>query len=292
MAEAVATPIARERPAVTRRRVPWIGLLVATTLVIVLGSGIVGPSVVPRSPTATNPTERLQPPSATHPFGTDELGRDVFTRVLYALRTTLLIAIPGGLLGTMIGTLLGLVGGYRRGLLDFVLQRGVEIITAIPSLVVASVVVAVLGPGRLQLVGAVGLSLIPVGVRVMRAAALRVSDSLFCEAARALGASHWRIMFRHVLPNCLGPLAVLASLNLGAAIFVETGLSFLGLGVQPPNPSLGNMLTGAAALYFTRAPWMVIFPGLVVTLLILCFNIIGDLLADYFDPRLRAQTNS
>ncbi len=291
MAEAVARPIAHERATVVRRRLPWLGILVALTLAFIVAAGILGPSLNLRSPTATDATARLQPPSATHPFGTDELGRDIFTRVLYALRTTLLIAVPGGLLGTAIGTLLGLLGGYRRGLLDFLLQRGVEIITAIPSLVVASVVVAVLGPGRLQLIGAVGLSLTPVGVRVMRAAALRVSDSLFCEAARALGASHWRIMFRHVLPNCLGPLAVLASLNLGAAIFVETGLSFLGLGVQPPNPSLGNMLTGAASLYFTRAPWMVIFPGLVVTLLILCFNIIGDLLADYFDPRLRAQTN-
>jgi len=291
MAEAVATPIARERAPAVRRRIPWIGLLVTIVLAVIVVTGLIGPSVNPRSPTATNAAARLKPPSAEYPFGTDELGRDIFTRALYGLRTTLFIAVPGGLLGTAIGPLLGLIGGYRRGLLDFILQRGVELITAIPSLVVASVVVAVLGPGRLQLIGAVALSLIPVGVRVMRAATLRVSESLFCEAARALGASHWRIMLRHVLPNCLGPVAVLASLNLGAAIFVETGLSFLGLGVQPPNPSLGNMLTGAASLYFTRAPWMVIFPGLIVTLLILCFNIIGDMLADYFDPRLRAQTN-
>ncbi|WP_448575372.1 ABC transporter permease [Thermomicrobium sp.] len=292
MAEAVAAPITRTRTRVTHRRLPWIGLTVALALALIVLTGIIGPSINPRSPTATNVAARLKPPSAEHPFGTDELGRDIFTRALYGLRTTLLIAVPGGLVGTIIGTLLGLIGGYRRGLADFLLQRGVEIITAIPSLVVASVVVAVLGPGRIQLIGAVALSLTPVGVRVMRAAALRVSESLFCEAARALGASHWRIMLRHVLPNCLGPVAVLSSLNLGAAIFVETGLSFLGLGVQPPNPSLGNMLTGAASLYFTRAPWMVIFPGLIVTILILCFNILGDMLADYFDPRLRSQTNA
>ncbi len=291
MAEAVAAPLARERVTHARRRIPWIGIIVTTVLALIVLVGLLGPSITPRSPTATNASVRLQPPSAQHPFGTDELGRDIFTRILYGLRTTLLIAIPGGLVGTVIGTLLGLIGGYQRGLLDFLLQRGVELITAIPSLVVASVVVAVLGAGRAQLIGAVALSLIPVGVRVMRASALRVSESLFCEAARALGASHWRIILRHVLPNCLGPVAVLASLNLGAAIFVETGLSFLGLGVQPPNPSLGNMLTGAASLYFSRAPWMVIFPGLVVTVLILCFNILGDMLADYFDPRLRSQTN-
>lgn len=292
MAEAVATPLVRQRSRVVRRRIPWIAIIISTTLILMVLGGILGPSLNPRSPTATNAAIRLSPPSVQHPFGTDELGRDLFTRALYGLRTTLLIALPGGLIGTVIGSLLGLIGGYRRGMVDFLLQRGVEIITAIPSLVVASVVVAVLGPGRIQLIGAVALSLTPVGVRVMRAAALRVSESLFCEAARALGASHWRIMLRHVLPNCLGPVAVLASLNLGAAIFVETGLSFLGLGVQPPNPSLGNMLTGAASLYFSRAPWMVIFPGLIVTLLILCFNILGDMLADYFDPRLRGQTNT
>ncbi|MDW8060358.1 MAG: ABC transporter permease [Thermomicrobium sp.] len=292
MAEAVAAPITRERATTVRRRIPWVGLIVSIVLALLVVAGVVGPSLNPRSPTATNAAARLKAPSAQYPFGTDELGRDIFTRALYGLRTTLFIAVPGGLLGTVIGTLLGLIGGYRRGLVDFLLQRAVEIVTAIPSLVVASVVVAVLGPGRVQLIGAVALSLTPVGVRVMRAAALRVSDSLFCEAARAMGASHWRIMFRHVLPNCLGPVAVLASLNLGASIFVETGLSFLGLGVQPPNPSLGNMLTGAASLYFTRAPWMVIFPGLIVTILILCFNIIGDILADYFDPRLRSQTTT
>ncbi len=291
MAEAVAAPITHERARAVRRPIPWIGIIVSLVLALIVLTGLLGPTLSSRSPTATNAVARLKPPSATYPFGTDELGRDIFTRALYGLRTTLLIAVPGGLIGTIVGTALGLIGGYRRGLVDFLLQRGVEIITAIPSLVVASVVVAVLGAGRLQLIGAVALSLTPVGVRVMRASALRVSESLFCEAARALGASHWRIMLRHVLPNCLGPVAVLASLNLGAAIFVETGLSFLGLGVQPPNPSLGNMLTGAASLYFTRAPWMVIFPGLIVTLLILCFNIIGDMLADYFDPRLRAQTN-
>ncbi|GBD17632.1 Glutathione transport system permease protein GsiD [bacterium HR27] len=291
MAEAVAAPITHERTRAVRRPIPWIGIIVSLVLALIVLTGLLGPTLSSRSPTATNAVARLKPPSATYPFGTDELGRDIFTRALYGLRTTLLIAVPGGLIGTVVGTALGLVGGYRRGLVDFLLQRGVEIVTAIPSLVVASVVVAVLGAGRLQLIGAVALSLTPVGVRVMRASALRVSESLFCEAARALGASHWRIMLRHVLPNCLGPVAVLASLNLGAAIFVETGLSFLGLGVQPPNPSLGNMLTGAASLYFTRAPWMVIFPGLIVTLLILCFNIIGDMLADYFDPRLRAQTN-
>ncbi len=291
MAEAVAAPITHERTRAVRRPIPWIGIIVSLVLALIVLTGLLGPTLSSRSPTATNAVARLKPPSATYPFGTDELGRDIFTRALYGLRTTLLIAVPGGLIGTVVGTALGLIGGYRRGLVDFLLQRGVEIITAIPSLVVASVVVAVLGAGRLQLIGAVALSLTPVGVRVMRASALRVSESLFCEAARALGASHWRIMLRHVLPNCLGPVAVLASLNLGAAIFVETGLSFLGLGVQPPNPSLGNMLTGAASLYFTRAPWMVIFPGLIVTLLILCFNIIGDMLADYFDPRLRAQTN-
>ncbi|MDW7982172.1 MAG: ABC transporter permease [Thermomicrobium sp.] len=292
MAEAIARPLVQERVSVVRRRIPWIGIFVTLVLAIIVVTGLVGPTVNPRSPTATNAAARLQPPSERYPFGTDELGRDIFTRVLYGLRTTLLIALPGGLIGTVVGTMLGLIGGYRRGLVDFLLQRAVEIVTAIPSLVVASVVVAVLGPGRIQLIGAVALSLTPVGVRVMRAAALRVSESLFCEAARALGASHWRIMLRHVLPNCLGPVAVLASLNLGAAIFVETGLSFLGLGVQPPNPSLGNMLTGAASLYFSRAPWMVIFPGLIVTLLILCFNILGDMLADYFDPRLRSQTNA
>lgn len=268
-----------------------MGLILTVVLRVIVLIGLAGPSITPRSPTATNASVRLQPPSVQYPFGTDELGRDIFTRILYALRTTLLIAVPGGLLGTALGTLLGLIGGYQRGILDFILQRGVEMITAIPSLVVASVVVAVLGPGRPQLIGAVTLSLIPVGVRVMRATALRVSESLFCEAARAMGASHWRIMLRHVLPNCLGPVAVLTPLNLGAAIFVETGLSFLGLGVRPPNPSVGNMLTGAASHYFSRAPWMVIFPGLIVTILILCFNILGDMLADYFDPRLRSQTS-
>lgn len=243
--------------------------------------------LAPYDPFAIYSDAVLRPPSGRFWLGTDDLGRDLLSRILFGLQTSILIAAGAVALGTTTGTLLGLISGYARGPVDFVIQRGVEIISALPALVTAVIVVAVLGPAKWNVAIAIAVSLIPSNARVMRAAVLRVNTSLYCEAARAIGAGPLRVMLRHILPNCLGPILILATANFSVAILAEAGLSFLGLGVAPPEPSLGGMLSGAVQRYFYQAPWLAIFPGLFLTVLVICINIIGDALRDYFDPRLR-----
>ncbi len=230
----------------------------------------------------------FHPPNSDFWFGTDNFGRDIFARTLFGMRSSLVIAITAVVLGASVGGFIGLLSGYLGGAVDFVLQRFVEIVSALPTLVSAIVVAAVLGPSKWNVALAIGVVIVPSNARVMRAAAMKVSTSMFCEAARALGASRTRVMLRHIFPNCVGPLLVVSTANFGQAILAEASLGFLGLGVPPPEPTLGGMLSGAVQQYFYQAPWMAVFPGLVISLLVFCANLLGDAVRDYLDPRLRS----
>lgn len=290
---ATAEAISRQRALHRRPRLLWLRRITPVTfgaacgIVLFVFLALFARVLAPYDPTAIHRTAILEPPSSQFWFGTDDLGRDVFSRILYGLQNSLLIANLGLLLGTVVGSLLGLLSAYAGGVLDFLLQRFAEILSALPALVVAIVMVAVLGPGIWKIALAIALALLPSYIRFTRGVALRVKSAAYFEAARALGAGHLRIMFRHLLPNCLGAIVVLAAANFGIAVLAEAGLSFLGLGLAPPAPSLGGMLSGSLQRYFYQAPWMAIFPGLTLSLLILCTNLVADAVRDYLDPRSR-----
>jgi peptide/nickel transport system permease protein len=245
------------------------------------------PTLAPYDPLAQNPTVQAKPPSAPHPFGTDYLGRDVLSRVVAGSRASLGVGLASMILAIVTGSAVGIVSGYVGGVLDLLLQRVVELLLTLPGLVLALAMLAVLGAGFANLIAVIAVVLIPGIARVVRSTTLVVSASGYIEAARAVGARDRRIIVRHVLPNTMATILVLGSLTIGNAILFEAALSFLGLGVQPPQPSWGNMLSGPARAYFEVAPWMAIFPGIAVSLAVLGFNLLGDTLRDVFDPRLQ-----
>lgn len=231
------------------------------------------------------PLDRLQGPSTAHFFGTDDLGRDTFSRVLFGARLSLIVGIGSVAAGIIHGALWGLASGYIGGWFDAVVQRIMEAIMSVPLLLMALVVVVVWGAGIEKIILALGLVLTPIGARVMRAEVLSAKENMYIEAARAIGASGLRIAFRHILPNVTAPILVLVTVNLGFAIIAEAMLSFLGLG--PNLPSWGEMLAGEGRQYMIVAPWIALFPGLAITTTVLAFNLLGDAIRDEFDPRLR-----
>lgn len=245
------------------------------------------PSIVPYDPLVQDASSQAKPPDARHLLGTDYLGRDVLSRVLVGARPSLGVGLAAVAVAIALGSALGLLSGFVRGPLDVLVQRCVEVALALPGLVLALALLAILGTGLPSLVLAIALVLAPGVTRVVRSVALAVASEDYIDAARAIGAPASRILLRHVLPNTAATIIVLATLNLGSAILFEAALSFLGLGIQPPLPSWGNMLSGPARQYFEVAPWMAIFPGLAVSLAVLGFNLFGDILRDALDPRLR-----
>jgi peptide/nickel transport system permease protein len=230
---------------------------------------------------------KLDGPSVDHFLGTDQLGRDLFSRIVYGARASLIVGFMGTLLGVFIGSTIGLVGGYFGGKLDMVLMRLVDAIQAFPTLILALAIVAALGPGLEKAFIAISVTLLARPARVVRASVLSAKATPWVEAAHTVGASDLRIMFRHILPNVMAPIIVLASLVLGIAILIEASLSFLGLGVQPPTPAWGSMLNQAAAGYFETSPHLALVPGIAISLAVFAFNLFGDALRDVLDPRLR-----
>jgi peptide/nickel transport system permease protein len=229
-------------------------------------------------------------PDARFPFGTDNLGRDVLSRVIYGARASLLVGVFSVLIGTVSGAVLGIISGYFGGVVDFVGQRVIEILLSLPGILLALVIVAGLGASLVNVSLAIGVAILPVSARVARGSAFSVRVMPYVEAARAGGAGSRRILGRHILPNILPPLLVIASVQLGFAIISEAALSYLGLGIPLGTPSWGNMLSGSSLLYVQRAPWMGIAPGISLTLVILSANLLGDFLRDLLDPRLRGQS--
>jgi peptide/nickel transport system permease protein len=259
------------------------GLVIVVVLVLM---AIFAPLVAPYDPTSTE-FRSLRSPNSTNWFGTDDKGRDIFSRVIYGSRTSLQVGIIATVVGVIGGTLVGLISGYFGGWLDTIFQRVMDAVQSLPVLILALIMVAVVGSSITNLMVVVGIAIIPGIGRIIRGVVLSERQNQYVEAARTIGAGSSRVIFRHILPNLAAPLIVIATSLLAAAILVEAALSFLGLGTPPPTPSWGGDLSGQARRYFTHAPWMAIFPGLALSLVVLGFNLMGDALRDVLDPRLR-----
>lgn len=242
------------------------------------------PLVMTLDPIRINLGHVLRPPSLQHPFGTDRLGRDVLARVAYGGRVTLVIGLAGVALALLVGAGAGMLSGYVGGLFDTVLMAIVDLLMAFPSMLLAVIVAAILGTGLTVVAVAICVFMIPIFVRLTRATVLSLRQRDYVRAARGMGATHARILRRHILPNCLGIIAVQASLNSASAVLSVAWMSFLGFGARSPTPELGVMISDARGVLFT-APWCSIFPGLTITLTVLALNFIGDGLRDAFDLR-------
>jgi peptide/nickel transport system permease protein len=239
------------------------------------------------SPLAVDSAHALTAPNSQHWMGTDSFGRDVWSRIIHGARISLAVGIGSTALGSSIGVVVGLASGYLSGWVDLVFQRITDILQALPLLVLALVVTAALGPSLPNVIIAIAIPLIPTVARVIRANTLALRELPFVEAAKSIGMSEMRIALRHVLPNTLAPLIVLATAQLGSTILTEASLSFLGLGIPEPYPSWGRMLSESAAEYVRTAPWLVIFPGVAISLAVFGTNLFGDALRDILDPRQR-----
>jgi peptide/nickel transport system permease protein len=284
------------------RQAPWRRTLrrVAARRGAVLGAAIVlffiavavfAPLIAPYDPLATSWSAVRRPPSFDHLLGTDEIGRDVLSRVIYGARASLLAGVVSVAISLGLGVPIGLVAGYLGGAVDAVLMRMTDALLACPFLILAIALAAFLGPSLLNAMVAIGISAMPAFIRLTRAQTLATKVEDYVRAARAMGNPHWRILLRHILPNILAAILVQASLALAAAIIAEASLSFLGLGQQPPAPSWGSMLNTARS-FLAQAPWMAWWPGLAIFVVVLSFNLLGDGLRDALDPRATRATRS
>lgn len=264
-----------------------LGVAGAIILLVFVIAAIFAGSLAPLDPFSTNPKARLAPPSQTHLFGADAMGRDLLSRMIQGARISLAVSLGATILGSGLGTIVGLASGYIGGWFDLIVQRLTEIMQALPLLVMALVITVSLGPSLTNTIIAIAIPLIPGVSRVIRSNVLSLRELPFVEAAKATGMSEFRIATFHVLPNTLAPLIVLATAQLGSTILTEASLSFLGLGVPEPYPSWGRMLSESAAEYMRTAPWLVIFPGAAISLLVFGTNLLGDAVRDILDPRQR-----
>ncbi len=255
-------------------------------ILIYLTTALLAPVLFPGSPSAPNLIHSLERPSVKHPLGTDELGRSILGRVIYGSRVSLLIAIGVVAVGLLVGVPLGLVSGYYGGKVDFVIQRVTDTLLAFPGVLLALALVSVLGVGLKNTIISVGISTVPMYIRLVRGCALSVREETYVEAAKAVGTRNNVILFRHILPNVMVPITIQTSLGMGWAILFAAGLGFLGLGVQPPTPEWGAML-GSGRAYLFHAPHVATFPGIAIFLAVLGFNLAGDGLRDVLDPRFR-----
>ncbi len=267
------------------RRSPFAAVWGVVGLILVL-MAVAAPIISPNDPLKTDFNNMSAPPDGDSYFGTDQIGRDLLSRILYGARISLFVALASVLLGTTIGGVWGLVSGYLGGLTDMISQRFVEIIMALPGLILAFALVLVMGAGMWTIIVAIAVTRVPFGARIIRSVALSVKETAYVEAARGIGASQVRIMARHVAPQCFAPFLILFTVHLGTVIVIEASLSFLGLGVSPPTPTWGGMLGEASALLYPFW-WHVFFPGVFITVTVLAFNLFGDGLRDALDPRLR-----
>lgn len=268
------------------KRYPLGAVGFAIVLVFVLVA-VFAPVIAKHDPLSTNPSNSLAKPTINHPMGADSMGRDLYARIVYGARTSLAVGFGSTILGVLLGVIVGLACGYLGGWVDLTAQRFIDMLQSLPTLILAMAMAAALGPSITNTMIAIAIPKLPSIARVIRASTLSLREMPFVEAARAMGMSEFRIAIRHVLPNTLAPLIVLATAGLGSAILVEASLSFLGLGVPEPHPSWGRMLSESAAEYARTAPWLVIFPGLAITLAVFGTNLLGDALRDILDPRQR-----
>lgn len=253
---------------------------------IYLGCALFAPLLFKGDPSAPHLIHSLTPPSAKHLLGTDELGRSILGRILYGSRVSLMIAVGVVGVGLFIGVPIGLVSGYYGGKTDFIIQRFTDMMLAFPGFLLALSLVAILGVGLNNTVISIGISMIPLYIRLVRGCVLSVKEEIYVEAARASGTTDFNIIKRHILPNVMAPIIIQTSLGMGTAILYAAGLGFLGIGVQPPTPEWGSML-GSARAYMMGKPHVATFPGIAIFFAVLSFNLLGDGLRDAFDPRSR-----
>jgi peptide/nickel transport system permease protein len=293
--QAIAPNLAASAEAKTTR--PWwvlpkkwrnpIGIAGAIIVLITLITALAAPLIAPYSP-SDGRAKRLLGPSWAHLVGTDELGRDTFSRIVYGARVSVQVSIIAVVVALVVGGLLGLISGFYGGWIDSIISRFVDVLFAFPGLVLAIVIAGLLGPSRTNAMIAIGVIYAPAFARVIRGSVLSVMSEPYVESDRVIGATNARIIFRAIVPNVVAPTIVLTSVYLSSAVLAEAGLSFLGLGAQPPEPSWGGMLNDART-YMQNSPWMAIAPGAAIMLLVLGLNFLGDGLRDILDPRLRAR---
>ncbi len=268
------------------RRQP-LGAAGGVVMALVMLAAIAATAVSTHDPTRTDATQTFLPPGPRHWLGTDHLGRDIYSRLVHGARVSLAVGLTTSALGGLMGGAVGLASGYGRSAATAVIQPVLDIMQGFPLLVLALVLTAALGPSLPTVIVAIAVPFVPRVARVVRATTLAIRESTYVEAAQAIGASGLRVAVRHIVPNTLAPLIVLTTAQLGSAILVEAALSFLGLGVPEPYPSWGRMLSVSAAEFAQRAPWVVIFPGAAISLVVFASNLLGDSLRDFLDPRLR-----
>ena len=264
-----------------------LGALAGVLLLVMVLAASFAETLATHDPIRTDAEHTLVRPTRAHLFGTDNLGRDIYSRIIYGARVSLAVGIASTLLGAVFGGIIGVISGYFGGWLDLLTQRMMDILQGLPLLILALVMAAALGPSIENVIVAISVPIIPRAQRVIRSSVLAIRQFAYIEAARALGVGHLGIAFHHVLPNTIGPFIVLTTAQFGSAILVEAALSFLGLGVPEPYPSWGRMLSVSAAEFAQKAPWLVLFPGSAISLVVFASNLLGDAVRDKLDPRLR-----
>ena len=264
-----------------------LGAAGGVVFVLFLLCGIFADVLAPYGMNQISPRTRLLAPSWAHWFGTDNLGRDMLSRCLYGAQISVIIAFTTATLATVVSIAVGIVTGYLGGKIDLVVQRFVDAWQSFPYLIVLIVVVSVVGPGMPQIIVTLGLLLGIAGSRIIRSAVVSVRENMYVHAAQSIGASTSRILWRHIFPNVLPPIIVLFTTRVGVVILIESALSFLGLGVPPPAPTWGGMLSGSGRSYMFQGPWLALAPGLCLTVVVYATNMFGDALRDLFDPRMR-----
>ncbi|WP_454631444.1 ABC transporter permease [Bradyrhizobium cenepequi] len=263
------------------------GAAAGVVFLIFVLAGLFADVLAPYGFNEINPIQRLKPPSWAHLFGTDNLGRDLFSRCLYGARLSVIIGFSAAFLATVISVLIGALTGYLGGRFDLITQRFVDAYMSFPELVILIAVVSVVGPGMPQIIGVLSLAFGIAGSRIIRGAVVSVREHMYVHASQSIGASTSRILWRHILPNIMPPIIVLFTTRVGAVILVESGLSFLGLGVPPPAPTWGGLLSGSGRTYMFQGPWLALAPGLCLTIVVYATNVFGDALRDLLDPRMR-----
>lgn len=266
-----------------RSRTAVFGLVITVAFVLM---ALLGPSVAPYSPYRQSLIEQLRPPDAEHWLGTDELGRDILSRILVGAQLSLAVSLAATLLAAVLGTVLGALGAYYGGWLDQIIMRIMDVLLAMPGILLALAIIAALGTGLTNVVLAIGIQSIPAFARLAHGSTLSAKEREYVQAAHAIGVTHGAIVFRHILPNISAPIVVQFSLRIATAVTTAAGLSFLGLGAQPPTPEWGAMLTNART-YMVTAPHMVLAPGMSILLTVLGLNLLGDGVRDILDPRLK-----
>jgi peptide/nickel transport system permease protein len=288
----VYKPVVRRHPAMAFVRRQPLGAAGLAVIIVMIIAAVGANWIAPYDPLAVDYANLLAAPSAEHWLGTDSFGRDVMTRIIYGARTALAVGFLSSILGSVVGAIIGVASAYFGGRIDLAIQRVLDVILSFPIIVLALAVSAILGKNivfgiDVNLIVAIATPMVPNVARVVRSSALAIRELPYIDAARVAGYSHLRIIFRHIVPNVTAPFLIMLTAFVGQAILLEASLSFLGLGVTEPTPAWGLMLTGAAADFYQQAPWMIIFPGVAISLAVFAFNLFGDSLRDWLDPKIK-----